>query len=60
MKIQEIKKMNGDQLKKKLASLREEVRDMQLKIHSKEVKNHHVLNGIKKDIARILTVLNAK
>jgi ribosomal protein L29 len=60
MKIADIKKMGEPELRKNLASLREQVRDTQFKLHSKEVKNNHVLSSIKKDIARILTVLNAK
>lgn len=60
MKIQEIRKMNENELKRKLATLREQVRDLQFKIHSKEVKNNHQLKTLKKDIARILTTLNVK
>ena len=60
MKMQEIKKMGEGELKKTLASLREQVRDLKFKIHSKEVKNHHTVSQIKKDIARILTVINEK
>lgn len=60
MKIQDIQKMSEGELRKNLAALREQVRDVQFKIHSKEVKNNHTLSVIKKDIARILTVLNAK
>lgn len=60
MKITEIRKMSADQLKKQLAAMREQVRDLQFKIHSKEVKNHHTVKSIKKDIARVLTVLRSK
>lgn len=60
MKIAEIKKMDQAQLRKTLAALREQVRDLQFKIHSKEIKNNHHVGAVKKDIARILTVLNAK
>jgi ribosomal protein L29 len=60
MKIQEIKKMTEGEMKKHLSALREQVRDLSFKIHSKEIKNHHTLRSIKKDIARILTVLSAK
>ncbi len=60
MKNQDIRKLNEEQMRKKLASLREQVRDLQFKIHSKEIKNNHTVSEIKKDIARILTVLNAK
>jgi ribosomal protein L29 len=60
MKMEEIKKMSEGEMRKQLAALREQVRDLSFKLHSKEVKNHHTLRGIKKDIARILTVLTAK
>lgn len=60
MKNQDIRKLNEEQMRKKLASLREQVRDLQFRIHSKEIKNNHTISALKKDIARILTVLNAK
>jgi ribosomal protein L29 len=60
MKIKEFQTMSQDELKKQLSTLREQVRDLNFKIHSKEVKNHHTLNLIKKDIARILTLINLK
>ena len=52
--------MGEQELRKQLASLREQVRDLSFKIHSKEVKNNHLLKGVKKDIARILTLINKK
>jgi len=58
--MQEIQKMSEGEMKKKLAALREQVRDLQFKIHSKEVKNHHTMKVIKKDIARILTFMSGK
>jgi ribosomal protein L29 len=58
MKMSEIITMNRAQLLKQLANLREQTRDLSFKIHSQEVKNNHTLSAIKKDIARILTVLN--
>lgn len=60
MKIKELKTMEETQLRKHLAGLREQVRDMSFKIHSKEVKNNHLLKVVKKDIARVLTLLNVK
>ncbi len=60
MKMTEIMKMTEAEMKKNLASFREQVRDLQFKIHSKEIKNNHTVSVIKKDIARLLTVLNAK
>jgi ribosomal protein L29 len=60
MKMDEIKKMTEGEMKKHLAALREQVRDLQFKIHSKEIKNHHTVRVIKKDIARILTFMSGK
>ena len=60
MKIQELKSFNQSELLKRLAAMREQVRDLRFKIHSKEVKNNHKIKEVKKDIARILTILNSK
>lgn len=58
MKIKEIRSMNKNELIKNLATMREQVRDLRFKIHSKEVKNSHQLKSVRRDIARILTLLN--
>jgi large subunit ribosomal protein L29 len=58
MKIKELRAQNRNELLKNLATLREQVRDLRFKIHSKEVKNSHTLKNVKQDIARILTLLN--
>jgi len=60
MTIKELKNMAPAELQKQLAQLREQVRDFRFKIHSKEVKNNHKLKVVRKDIARILTILNDK
>lgn len=60
MKIKELQAMAPAELSKQLALLREQVRDLSFKIHSKEVKNNHMLKAVKKDIARILTLINSK
>ncbi len=52
--------MGPQELQKQLAALREQMRDLSFKVHSKEVKNNHLLNVVKKDIARILTLINQK
>jgi ribosomal protein L29 len=56
-KMSDLRKMGEGELRKQLAALREQVRDLNFKIHSKEIKNHHVVRSVKKDIARILTIL---
>lgn len=60
MKMQELKILDETRLKKQLAGLREQWRELKFKIYSKEVKNNHQLRQIRKDIARILTILNSK
>jgi ribosomal protein L29 len=60
MKIKELQVMNENELRKNLASLREQVRDLSFKLHSREVKNNHMLKVVKRDIARILTLINRK
>jgi large subunit ribosomal protein L29 len=60
MKIKELRVLGPNELHKQLAAMREQVRDLSFKIHSREVKNNHMLNVVKKDIARILTIINEK
>lgn len=56
--MKEVRTMGEGELTKQLSVLREQVRDLQFKIHSKEVKNSHTLKNLKRDIARILTLIN--
>jgi ribosomal protein L29 len=58
MKMKELQNMSEAELIRNLSSLREQVRDLTFKIHSREVKNNHMLGNLKKDIARILTLVN--
>lgn len=58
MNMKEVQALKPEDRVKRLQALREQVRDLRFKIRSKEVKNNHQLKAIKKDIARILTLLN--
>ena len=60
MKIKELQAMNQNELTRQLSALREQVRDLSFKLHSREVKNTHTLKVVKHDIARILTLINKK
>lgn len=60
MNIKELRAQNRNVLVKQLATLREQVRDLRFKIHSKEVKNAHQLKAVRQEIARILTILSEK
>ena len=55
--MKELRMQNPAELKKNLTSLREQARDLLFKIHSREVKNSHTLGVVRKDIARILTLM---
>jgi ribosomal protein L29 len=58
MKMKELQAMGQEELVKKLSMLREQVRDLSFRVHSKEVKSHQELKTVKKDIARVLTLIN--
>ena len=60
MKMKEVRALSKPELQKQLVALREQVRDLSFKLHSREIKNNHTLASIKKDIARILTLMNEK
>ncbi|MBX4191313.1 MAG: 50S ribosomal protein L29 [Candidatus Doudnabacteria bacterium] len=60
MKMKELRNMSEGELVKQLATMREQIRDLSFKVHSREVKNSHTLKSIKKDIARMLTLINEK
>jgi ribosomal protein L29 len=60
MNIKELRLQGKNELIKQLATLREQVRDLQFKVHSREVKNSHQLRVVKRDIARVLTLLNGE
>lgn len=60
MKIKEIKEKNSEELKKLLAEKKEDVRKLRFDIASKQAKNNRKLRNDKKDIAKILTILNKK
>ena len=60
MKIKDIREKNQKELEKKLSELRNKLTKMKFDISGKQVKNHREIRKIKKDIAKILTVLNLK
>lgn len=60
MKMKELRALSTGELQRQLAALREQVRDLSFKLHSREVKNTHTLKDVKRDIARILTLINEK
>ncbi len=57
MKAKELHNKSQKELQKDLADLREKYAKTLIDMRTKEVKNVKTLHGIKKDIARVLTVL---
>ena len=60
MKMKDIRKKSEDELRKSVMEHRGTVRDLRFRIANKELKNHQQLRGVRKDIARMLTVLKEK
>jgi len=57
MKAEELRKKSKLQLQKLLKEKRERLRQLRFDLASKKLKNYREIRQIKKDIARILTVL---
>jgi large subunit ribosomal protein L29 len=57
MKIQEIRDMNIEQLKKLIAEKRSQAVKLRFDIAARQLKNHRQYRVLKTDIARALTVL---
>ncbi len=60
MKIKETRQKNRPELTKELVEKRKKLRELRFKAALKQIKNHREIPFLKKDIARILTVLKEK
>ncbi len=60
MKIKELNKLNIDELQEKLAELRNQTRELRFSIANNQMKKVRELRMVKKDIARVLTIINSK
>lgn len=60
MEIKELKNKSTSELHKLLAEQREKLRDLRFKDANKQLKNVRELRVLKRDVARILTLLNTK
>jgi ribosomal protein L29 len=58
MKLKELKEKNIEELKKLLGERKEQARKLRFDIASKQVKNVRDYRNTKKEIARILTLIN--
>ncbi|MEA1973857.1 MAG: 50S ribosomal protein L29 [Candidatus Cloacimonadota bacterium] len=60
MKMQEIRELSKDELIHKLEDLNEETFNLRFQKAKNLLENHHKLSGIRKDIARIKTLMTEK
>lgn len=58
MKTKELREKGIEELKKLLAEKRESVRKVRFDIATKQAKNNRDLRNDKRDVARILTLIN--
>ena len=60
MKIKEIREMTPDELNAKLKELKSELFNLRFQHAINQLENPHKLEVVKRDIARVMTVLNEK
>ncbi len=60
MKASEIRELSVDELEKKLADLKKELFNLRFQHAINQLDNPHKIDGVKKDIARVMTVLHEK
>ena len=60
MKTTDIRKMSVEELNKKLKDLKEELFNLRFQHAINQLENPHKIADVKKDIARVKTLLNEK
>ena len=60
MKINEIREMSSQDLEKKLKELKQELFNLRFQHAINQLENPHKIADVKKDIARVKTILNQK
>ena len=60
MKANEIRKMNAEQLNEKLTGLKKDLFNLRLQHATNQLDNPIRIEAVKKDIARVMTVLAEK
>ena len=60
MEIQELRKKDKVELEKMAQDLKKKLSDFRFRFTSNKAKNVKEIVGVKKDVARILTILNEK
>ena len=60
MKTTELRKMSSQELAKKLQDLKQELFNLRFQHAVNQLDNPHKISDVKKDIARVKTILNEK
>lgn len=60
MKMKEIKAMTAEELNAKLTELKKELFNLRFQHAVNQLENPHKMTEVKRDIARVMTVLNEK
>lgn len=60
MKASEIRDLNVDELKSKTSELEQEMFNLRFQLHTGHLENSARLSQIRKDVARVKTILNQK
>ena len=60
MKIEEIRALGSDELAKKLAASEQELFNLRIRLSTKQLVYHREIPRVKKDIARMETVLKER
>ena len=58
MKASEMKTMSNEELEKKLTELKDELFHLRFQLAIKQLDNPHKITAVKRDIARVLTVMS--
>ncbi len=60
MKAKEIRDLSVEEMKNKVGEKKKELNNLKIKLEMKTLENPSVIPALKKDIARLLTVLKEK
>lgn len=60
MKTTELRNLSVEELKKKLKDLKAELFNLRFQLAVNQLENPHKISDVKKDIARVRTILNEK
>ncbi len=60
MKPQEIRDLTEAEIERKIKELKENLFKLKVKLSTKQLEKTHQIKFIKKDIARLMTILNEK